>query len=524
MFIIRNWYYFVTFLACIAGYFITGSLVKQKLIEKEIIYNCDSSSEVYIVWGIIESKVLRNYWPPDSYEKNGMVYSKLLNKKNSYYTAIKLPVGSDIYYWMVKTMDNKGNKTEVWDGGNKAYYFLHYNDPGLFKPGYFIFLSGFIPLIILFVRNRAKPLNKIYDQHFHIKSYINQFDSIRAIAVLFVIIHHWFAENKLLNFLPNGALGVNIFFVLSGFLITRILLKAKIKIDEKTVSESKAFRNFYIRRMLRIFPIYYLLLIIFYLVREQNIREDGIYYWTYTSNILFYNQQLWPANLSHLWSLAVEEQFYIIWPFLMILVNKRNLPYVICLFIIIGISSNYIFTEKGWWVMIFTPACFDAFAIGGFLSWLTIYRQGIILRIQPRFKWISAGIIVLFFLSVFQYSFFPMRTIHSLVAVSIIYYCLFKNNIGFVNLILNNKWLMQLGKVSYGVYLYHLFVPELWLHIINMFSLWNFDLFWNSSVPPFIKPVWLFIQEFSFLIFICILSWKLIEKPVNKLKIHFAGE
>lgn len=518
--------YIIIVVFCLGGYFLSKSISENKILEKEIVYRSENASEVEMAWGIVQKEIPNeNLWPPGSYAKDKMVYTKLTKSGNKFSTRIKLPVGSDLYYWMIQRKDKAGNETEIWDsGGNDQEYFKYtFSDPGFFKPGYFVFLAGFIPLLLLYFRNKNKVIPEVAI-HYKVKDYISQFDSIRAIAVLLVIIHHWLPKESILNILPNGPLGVNIFFVLSGFLITGILLKSKKQAEETGLKKATIFKNFYIRRSLRIFPIYYLLLIILWILKDPGIQEHGIYYFTYTSNILFYSQQFFPERLSHLWSLAVEEQFYILWPWLVILVNKKFLPYLICLFIIIGISSNYIFTDKSWWVSIFTPACFDAFAIGGFLSWITYYRQDIIKTIQPKFKWIFAFVIVLFLSDVFLYPVLPGRTTHSLIAITIIYYCLFKKNNTVMNFVLDNKWLIWMGKISYGIYLYHLFVPELWAWIIQQFASWNIDLFYNNAIPGQIKPVWLFIQHFSFLILLCAVSWRLIEKPINGLKNKFENK
>ena len=92
--------------------------------------------------------------------------------------------------------------------------------------------------------------------------YFSQLDSLRAIAVIMVIISHWFSNEHFLNrFTANGVNGVTLFFVLSGFLITGLLLKSKYKVEEGS-SMWSAFKVFYMRRSLRIFPVYYLLLFI----------------------------------------------------------------------------------------------------------------------------------------------------------------------------------------------------------------------------------------------------------------------
>ena len=520
----KAWLYLLVMLCCIIVYFVARHELKKRSIIKEISYTSNSASVIYMVWGINYLQLPpKDYWPTGSYEKDSLVYTPMLANGNTFTISLRLPYHTILNYWMLQKKDKSGNETDVWDaGGNYQQYFtVFFYDEGVLKPGYFIFLGGFLPLMLFYFRNRKTPagIKKITD--YPISEYVPQFDSIRAIAVLLVIIWHWFEKNKVLNFTPNGQLGVNIFFVLSGFLITGILLKAKKQVAEQGLKRSTAFRNFYIRRTLRIFPIYYLVLIIFWFLHDPVIRGNAVYYFTYTSNYLFYAVQDFPARLAHLWSLAVEEQFYIFWPWLILLVNKRYLPYLISLFIVVGISSNYIFISKGSWVEIITPACFDAFAIGGMLSYIIAYQPEIIERMQPKFRWVFSIFLLLFVLDVFGYSFLPRRTIHALLAIVIIYYCLFKKNNRLIDLVLNNKLLIRIGKISYGVYLYHLFVPELWNSVIKKFASWNIDLFYNNAIPEIIKPAWLTIQYFSCLLLICIVSWKFIEKPVNQLKKRF---
>lgn len=519
----KVWLYAIIVVTCIIAYTLSKSILNKKYIEKEIVYTTTTATEVYMVWDMLEGKLpAEDLWPKDSYFKDKMLWTKMSKINGGFVTNLQLPAGSCFYYWMVQTRDINDNATEVWDtGGNEKPYFKD-SVPfdGFFNPGYFIFLAGFIPLLIFYFRqkNRQVIMN---DSAYKIKNYIPQLDSIRAIAVLLVIIFHWVPEKSILNFLDNGPLGVNIFFVLSGFLITGILLKSRTQAEEQGLKQTTIFRNFYMRRTLRIFPIYYLLLIVFWFINDPEIKSHGVYYFTYTSNFLFYSQQFFPARLAHLWSLGVEEQFYIIWPWLIILVNRKLLPYLILFFLVVGISSNYFITDHGWWVTILTTSCFDAFATGGFLAWIIAYRQDILVKVQPLYKWICLGVLSLFVADVLKLSFLPARTVHALMAIVLIYYCLFKNNNRVVNYILNNKWLIRIGKISYGVYLYHLFIPELWGAVIKKFASWNIDLLYNNAMPESIKPAWLFIQHFSVLIIICILSWNLIEKPVNKLKKYF---
>jgi peptidoglycan/LPS O-acetylase OafA/YrhL len=118
--------------------------------------------------------------------------------------------------------------------------------------------------------------------------YIKQLDSIRAFAVILVIISHWFPYHyvKILRF---GNVGVEIFFVLSGFLITRILLNSREKSETFGKSKIEILKNFIARRSLRIFPIYYILLVFLFIFAKSttNIENDLFYYVSYTSNWLF---------------------------------------------------------------------------------------------------------------------------------------------------------------------------------------------------------------------------------------------
>jgi len=161
-------------------------------------------------------------------------------------------------------------------------------------------------------------------------------DGLRGIAILLVVVFHNFG---FIDFFFFGWLGVDLFFVLSGFLITGILLKS--------VGKPGYLRNFYFRRILRIFPLYYLLLIVCFFILpfisslkpqlDYNSHHQ-VYFWTYTQNWLFALSP--PANsnyLIHLWSLGVEEQFYLIWPLLILWIRKPKTLLVIVATLLAGV-------------------------------------------------------------------------------------------------------------------------------------------------------------------------------------------
>ena len=136
-------------------------------------------------------------------------------------------------------------------------------------------------------------------------------DGVRGIAILLVVFFHNF---NFLNYFLFGWLGVDLFFVLSGFLITDILIRG--------LGKENFLKFFYIKRVLRIFPIYFLLLIVFLVIIPNLPSYDGhlkyytdnqIWLWTYLQNWLFaFKEQEFTNVLMHLWSLGVEEQYYII--------------------------------------------------------------------------------------------------------------------------------------------------------------------------------------------------------------------
>ena len=152
-------------------------------------------------------------------------------------------------------------------------------------------------------------------------SYRDEIDVFRSIAVIAVIIFHYFP-----NLLPGGYLGVDLFFVISGYVIS-------LQIYEYYLNKNFTFKNFYYRRIKRIFPATFFLLLVcsfisYYLFTLSDLISfaksvffsisftSNIYFWL-TGGYFFPNDELKP--LLHLWSLSVEEQFYIFFPFLFFL-------------------------------------------------------------------------------------------------------------------------------------------------------------------------------------------------------------
>lgn len=198
-------------------------------------------------------------------------------------------------------------------------------------------------------------------------------DGIRGLAALMVFAFHFFQVNAadasdgalLARLAAPGQTGVDLFFLLSGFLITGILLQNR--------GADRALATFYARRVLRIFPVYYLALLglivaggisndasaiaasdaWWYVIYLQNIP------WTFSSSI---------SGPGHLWSLAVEEQFYLAWPLLVFGVSTRRLVQTCVALIVAGIATRAYFVLQGWTTFYFTLCRMDGLVTGALLA------------------------------------------------------------------------------------------------------------------------------------------------------------
>jgi peptidoglycan/LPS O-acetylase OafA/YrhL len=361
--------------------------------------------------------------------------------------------------------------------------------------------------------------------------YVRQLDGVRALAVILVIISHWF-PGDIAGKLGLGAIGVDIFFVLSGFLITRILIVERLNYELKPSAHSrlKAIRNFMVRRSLRIFPIYYLLLVLLIVFKEQfpnPVSLDWEWYFFYLQNILFYINQAWPGGkLSHLWSLAVEEQFYLFWPWLILFVSQKWMLRLILLSFLIGIGSVYFLPtlHRGSMAEVLTPTCMQAFASGGILAYFHV-KKGSDFH-QLKYHFLIPGLLSFAYFIMGLNGVLPLlvdfRTIVSIFMVGLIATILINPNFFISSKILGNPALVFLGKISYGVYLFHNFVPLLvnsLLHYLDKHYL-------SFSVIKYNEHLYgqgFLFYFFCFIVLICFstLIFTTYEKRFQKFKKYF---
>ena len=357
-------------------------------------------------------------------------------------------------------------------------------------------------------------------------SYLIQLDGVRAIAVSIVMLSH-FVPYHLIRFVPLGSMGVNIFFVLSGFLITRILIKSKMENELKKDSTSYYIKQFYFRRTLRIFPIYYLTIFVLFLI--HIIPDKAHLYWllSYLMNIKFSLPNVWESNyfghFNHFWSLCVEEQFYLFFPFLVFFIPTNKLKNVFLVLIFIGVFSRfllYFFNAPLNSIYVLTPTCFDAFGIGALLAYLYIFEKEKLEKILDKRSSIIILVLV-FILSLiisrhFIINYKECRTVlerflFSLCCFYFVGIAALGNYKGKIKLFLENPLVLYTGKISYGLYIFHNFVP----YLMNIFAK-KYNIAALLYIKSHLFTSFIFYTLITFII--ATLSWHIIEYPISKLK------
>ena len=327
---------------------------------------------------------------------------------------------------------------------------------------------------------------------------IPQFDGLRAIAFFLVFLHHGFR-------IPLLWVGVDIFFVLSGFLITMILLKQK--------GKENYFLNFYARRTLRILPPYYLFLLIAFLIPAHSMAQLSPWpYIFFVSNITDSFGITFSPVLNPMWSLGVEEQFYLLWAPLIWFTPRKVFPWVCTFFILFAplfrATVTAIYPQSFLPVYRLLFSRFDLLATGGLIAWCFLYNENILRflkRIQGYLFLLPAFIFITFALTYQNFrtsahSFFFNTTGYTLILLSITgFFLMLLDSNHIFSKLLSWKPLCFLGLISYSMYLSHRYFLVLTDQI---------------QIQHFVRV----LLSFGFTAGYSIGVWYLIEKPLMKWK------
>ncbi len=353
--------------------------------------------------------------------------------------------------------------------------------------------------------------------------YMPQLDTLRALAIFTVLLQHWLPAGHPLRILSTwGALGVYLFFVLSGFLITDILLRGKDAIDSGQASAGWVLRQFYIRRFLRIFPIYYLALLVGCALDLPQMRDAWAWHAAYLSNFWLANlpADVNPGPAGGFWTLAIEEQFYLIWPLLILMIPRRWMfPSITLITLSSPVMSYFAYSNHRWNFTYMTPFAFQYFGAGALLATARWPDSPVGEKTLRRLFWIVGIAAVLAVAMIGK----PVQTwekwavlLGRPMSLAIIFAALVgtcaAGVAGWAGRIIELPPLRYVGKISYGIYVYHMMV----LAVVPMMLL-AVGL-WNESTLQLSRN---FFIRLGVVLLVAAASWRWIEAPINAFKRHF---
>jgi len=375
-----------------------------------------------------------------------------------------------------------------------------------------------------------------------VRGHILQLDGLRGLAILLVLVYHFtdqfeahfgnFYESKetlvqaLRKLFGAGWTGVDLFFVLSGFLITGILCDTK--------KSRNYFPSFYLRRFLRIFPLYYgylfgllVLLPWFWTAvspKWEFFQEKQVWYWTYLSNWLCAIKgdfKFVPAG--YMWSLAVEEQFYLIWPFVIYFLSRRALLFTCASLLLLSVTARFVLVVFGvpaTSLYVMTCTHLDPLLVGALLALAFRMPGGIgkYVRLFPAVALFSvAGLIVLFVIQG-KFKFWEVKTaavgllLLALLCGYVLNAALVSRKSSMLYKVLTTIPLRSFGRYSYAIYIFH---PPIGDALVSHFDLPGFKGTPYSILVPFFCFI---VVAISISWTVGFISWHLYEKHFLKLK------
>ena len=340
-------------------------------------------------------------------------------------------------------------------------------------------------------------------------------NGLRAIAVTLVFLVH-----KAYGVSPEfGKSGVWLFFFISGFLIIGELHRVRRAIESGQSTISGGLKTFFIRRALRIFPIYYLLLAVLFVGRRfyAHFGPDLGFAWhfTYLSNFwMALVLKDWIGPFSHLWSLAVEQQFYLIAPFAFLLLPTRFHGMICAVCLIVGFSGHALLYAYGAGEIVeytISPFNFALLASGG-LMYLAVGRG---MRVGRPALAAAVAIMFIFGSCCMLLSHIPdsAKALSDLclsAGIALVFFIVVTNQHGLLTRCLEWSPLNYLGTISYGFYLFHNFIPNPVGKALQLFP--------HINLPDGLQYTLGLTCGFALTVVVASFSWRFIERPIMQLR------
>jgi peptidoglycan/LPS O-acetylase OafA/YrhL len=334
-------------------------------------------------------------------------------------------------------------------------------------------------------RDEARPIDR------RLKGHLAALDGVRGLAITLVLLLHFVANTSETNLLEiwagkvliYGTLGVDLFFVLSGFLITGILIDAK--------GSARYFRNFYARRAVRIFPLYYGVLVLIFAAGRllpglmgadgAVLDRDQGWAWLYGVNILVALRGAFDLPyIDHFWSLAVEEHFYFVWPLVVWACSRRTLVRVSALVVLSALAARVAWSAHLAPITLYvlTPFRLDALCLGGFIAAYARGPDGLA-KLERLLKPVTAATFALLAATYVAVKVDPAHAYAVYQVRPTLFAALFGALIVAALTAPTNPVLARLlgapmralGKYSYGLYVFHHFIAYYVIHHETEFAL-----------------------------------------------------
>ncbi len=343
-----------------------------------------------------------------------------------------------------------------------------------------------------------------------------QLDGLRALSMMAICWDHW-CPSDWPRFFPFEIF-LFFFLVLTGYLITGSLLRERDRGEASAVPwKFQALKNYQVRRGLRILAPYYAAIALALILGAPDAWAGFLWYLFHLSNIHMAQLGYWPSGMNHFWSLAIQQQFYLIWPFVIWFLPRKWLVFAMVVFALFGPLSRMLHDDLSkWfaWPELLTPMAFDYFAVGGLLAF-AVYR-GMSLA-NRHLRWLAAisllGYIWIsvghshgwpnFHLRIFQQTFLSIALCGLIAATSLGF-------TGWFGKLLEHPKIQRIGQLSYGLYLFHNLAPL----VVGKLCWFLWDDRFSNDLGSLIKIVLYAVIAWL----LTLASWRFIEQPLQNVR------